>query len=199
MILFGASGHCKVIIDLLILNNYVIEKIFDDDPCSTHIFNIPVLQNDFFIEKQDAIISIGNNKNRKKIAELYALNYISAAHPSAQISGFSNIGFGTVVMSNSSIGADAIVGDHCIINTNAVVEHDCVISDFVHLSPNACVAGHVKIGEGTHIGIGATVIPQVEIGKWCVIGAGAVVIKNLPDYSVAVGNPAKIIKMGDAN
>ncbi|REL33819.1 acyltransferase [Rhodohalobacter sp. SW132] len=55
------------------------------------------------------------------------------------------------------------------------------------------VAG-VKIKDGAHIGIGAIIMPGVTIGKGAVIGAGAVVTKDIPDYSVAVGMPAKVIK-----
>ena len=51
----------------------------------------------------------------------------------------------------------------------------------------------VEIGEGTWLGEGVCVI-GAKIGKGCVIGANAVVTKDIPDYSVAVGSPAKVIK-----
>lgn len=197
MILFGASGHCKVIIDLVLLNNLKIEKILDDNPLVNEIFTIPVVLNNVSIQKQKAIISIGNNKNRKKIASLYDLDYQSVFHPKSAISKFSKIGKGTVVMANSSINAGAKIGNHCIINTNAVIEHDCEISDYVHICPNAAVAGNVKIGEGSQIGIGASIKQGINIGKWCVIGAGSVILKNIPDYCVVVGNPGKIIKINN--
>ena len=74
------------------------------------------------------------------------------------------------------------------------MEHDCKISDFAHISPNAALAGNVEVGEGTHVGIGASVIQGIKIGKWATIGAGAVVIKDVPDFAVVVGSPARIIK-----
>ncbi len=52
----------------------------------------------------------------------------------------------------------------------------------------------ITIKDGAHIGIGAIIMPGVTIGKGAVIGAGAVVTKDIPDYSVAVGIPAKVIK-----
>jgi acetyltransferase-like isoleucine patch superfamily enzyme len=52
----------------------------------------------------------------------------------------------------------------------------------------------VKIKDGAHIGIGAIIMPGVTIGEGAVIGAGAVVTKDIPDYSIAVGSPAKVIK-----
>lgn len=54
--------------------------------------------------------------------------------------------------------------------------------------------GPLVIGEGTWIGASAMVFDGVTIGKGCVVGAGAVVTKDIPDYSVVVGNPAKIIR-----
>lgn len=54
--------------------------------------------------------------------------------------------------------------------------------------------GKVIIKDGAHIGIGAIIMPNVTIGKGAVIGAGAVVISDIPDYSVAVGIPAKVVK-----
>lgn len=52
----------------------------------------------------------------------------------------------------------------------------------------------VEIKDGAHIGIGAILMPGVTIGKGAVIGAGSVVTRDIPDYCVAVGTPAKVIK-----
>ena len=52
----------------------------------------------------------------------------------------------------------------------------------------------IHIKDGAHIGIGAIIMPGVTIGKGAVIGAGSVVTRDIPDYCVAVGVPAKVIK-----
>jgi acetyltransferase-like isoleucine patch superfamily enzyme len=52
----------------------------------------------------------------------------------------------------------------------------------------------VEIGDGTWIGIGAVILPNVRIGKRCVIGANAVVTKDIPDGSVAIGSPARVVR-----
>ena len=52
----------------------------------------------------------------------------------------------------------------------------------------------IHIKDGAHIGIGAIIMPGVTIGKGAVIGAGSVVTRDIPDYCVAVGSPAKVIK-----
>ncbi len=194
MILFGASMHSEVILDLLFLNNLSVEKIVDDHPVNTELYGVPIVKNDRNLKGEKAIISIGNNGVRKIIAEKYQLEYISAFHPKSVISRFSSIGKGSVAMANCVVNAGAKVGDHCILNSGSIIEHDCEIEDYVHISPNATLAGNVKIGEGTHVGIGACIIPGITIGKWCIIGAGTVITKNIPDFSVVVGNPGRIIK-----
>jgi len=197
MYLFVASGHCKVIIDIIQKSNLdVIEGIIDDNPKCAEIFNIPVIKNlntDFFYA-QSLIIAIGNNKIRQQIAVQIPANYLTAIHPSASIANYVIIEAGTVIMAGAILNPDVKVGKHCIVNSGAVVEHDCVLGDFVHISSKAAIAGNVSIGEGTHIGIGALVIPNIKIGKWCTIGAGTVVIRDVPDHAVVVGNPGKIIR-----
>ena len=199
MILFGASGHSKVILDILISNGVKVDLIIDDHPKTREILGVAVEKNTVTDFDQEAIISIGNNHTRKIISGQYPFHYQTALHPTAAISAFAAIGAGTVIMAQAAINADVAIGLHCIINTGAVVEHDCKIGDFVHVSPNASLAGNVEVGEGAHIGIGASVIQGVRIGKWAVVGAGTVVIKDVPDFATVVGNPGKAIKINNHN
>lgn len=192
MYLYGASGHAMVVMDILKANGISIEGLVDDNPERNELLGYPV-----FHGKMDAsplIISIGNNKIRKKIAENYSAEFGTAVHPSAIVSEHAQIGEGTVVMQGTIIQTCAKVGKHCIINTGASVDHECQIDDYVHVSPHATLCGNVHVGEGTWIGAGTTVIQGVKIGKWCMIGAGSVVTKDIPDGVLAVGNRCKIIK-----
>lgn len=196
VVLYGASGHCKVIIDSIHLMGDTVESILDDNPQKTSIFGIPVNQaNGHQINKEALLtISIGNNKVRKAISERINAKFHTVIHPTAIISRYSSVGEGTVIMAGTIINPDVVIGKHSIVNTGAVIDHDCQIGDYAHISPNASLAGDVIVGEGTHIGIGACVIQGVRIGKWAVIGAGAVILKDVEDYAVVVGNPGKVIK-----
>lgn len=196
IILYGASGHGKVIIDCLESAQIAIETIVDDNPNTTSILGRPVVHSSQITlqETDEVILSIGNNKVRKKLSTELKVQFGKAIHPTAIISKHATINEGTVIMAGAILNPDVAIGKHCIINTAAVIEHDCIIDDFVHISPNASLAGGIQVGEGTQVGIGATVIQGIKIGKWCVIGAGAVIIKDIPDNSVVVGNPGKIIK-----
>lgn len=194
--LFGASGHGKVIKEVVLSNKKKVVAFFDDNPKSKTLLDTPVFSSERISDylNNRFIISIGDNTIRKKISKIVNMKFTMSIHKSAIISNSVIINEGTVVMAGAIINAETIIGRHCVINTSAIVEHDCKIDSFVHISPNATITGNVEIGEGTHIGAGAIIIPNTIIGKWVTIGAGAVVLNDIPDFAIVVGNPAKIIK-----
>lgn len=194
--LFGASGHAKVIRDIINSQGNELGKLYDDAPHSKELAGRHVFRADEVEVEGPMIISIGSNRIRKMISERYAVDYAKAIHSSAIISNTARIGEGTVVMQGSIIQADVGIGRHCIINTGATIDHECKLADFVHVSPNATLCGMVTIGEGSWIGSGAVIIQGINIGKWCTIGAASVVISDVPDGCTVVGNPGKIIKKG---
>jgi sugar O-acyltransferase (sialic acid O-acetyltransferase NeuD family) len=197
VILYGASGHCKVIIDILECSQVYIKTIVDDAPKTSTILGKSVVQSSE-IElhpTNNVILSIGNNKVRKKLSHQLNVNFVKAIHPKAVVSKHTSIGEGTVIMAGAIINPDTTIGSHCIINSGAIVEHDCTLENFVHISPNASLAGGVFVGEGSQVGIGASVIQGVKIGSWCVIGAGTVIINDVPDFATVVGNPGRILKI----
>lgn len=195
MIIFGASGHGKVIWECILTAGLPITSFADKDPEKVgELLGYPVVLEKEAPVDEDAILGIGDNRIRQKLADQLPNRFINVVHPSAIVSESVEIGDGTVIFHGCVIQIDTNIGKHAIINTSASIDHDCVIEDFVHIAPNVTLCGGVKVGEGTLIGAGATVIPLVKIGKWCNIGAGAVIIKDVPDYSTVVGNPGKIIK-----
>lgn len=191
--LFGASGHAKVIKDIIEAQGNKVSCLFDDNPQYDTIHGCPVFSTFNINVKGPMIISIGSNRVRQLIADRYQVDYAKAIHPSAMISNSVKIGDGSVVMHGAIIQSDANIGKHCIINTGASIDHECKVADFVHVSPHATLCGNVQLGEGTWIGAGATVIPGIKIGKWCTIGAGSTVINDVPDNSIVFGCPAKKI------
>lgn len=199
VMIIGASGHGKVIADIVHKSGDKVIGFLDDDPAKKEVNRIPILGKVEDIEqyKKDNcfIIGIGNNQIRKEIAENnLELNYYTAIHPTAVIGEGVYIGNGTAVMAGAVINADANIGEHCIINTSAVVEHECMIGDYTHVSPQACLCGNVRVGEECHIGAGTTIINNQSITANVVFGAGCVVIKSMKQKGTYVGVPAKLIK-----
>lgn len=196
--LIGASGHAKVVIEIIEQQGFFIGGLQDANPAIKSLFDYHVFEElpAFFDPNNDEVfISIGNNAIRKQIASLLDYKYVTAIHLHAIISKRITIGEGTAIMAGVTINSDVQIGKHVIVNTNASIDHDCILGDFVHVSPNSALAGNVIVGEGTHIGIGASIIQGVKIGSWCTIGAGAVIIRDVPDGATVVGNPGRIIKI----
>lgn len=201
MFLYGASGHAKVIIDILQKNKINVNGLFDDNPEIKNLYNITCHGsfNPKILNNDKIIISIGDNIIRRSIAKkiAYEVTFGNAIDISCIISQNVKIGKGTVIMPNTVLNTETTIGKHVIINTSATIGHECVIEDFVHISPNATLCGNVKIGEGAHVGAGATIIPNIKIGKNVIIGAGSVVTKDIPDNYTAVGIPARKIKKNE--
>ena len=196
--LLGASGHAKVILESLEASGKEAIGLFDDNPAIKELLGLGVIgliKDAADITGSSFIVSIGNNKIRKRIAESYTFQYDTAVHPSAILSPSCTLDKGTVVMAGVVVNAGTTIGKHAILNTHCSVDHDCVLDDYVHVSPGATLAGNVKVGEGSQIGAGACIIPGLTVGKWAVIGAGAVIIRDVPDYAVVVGNPGRVIRI----
>jgi acetyltransferase EpsM len=205
VLIYGASGHGKVIIDIVEKEGkYKIAGLIDDNPemQGRDFCAYPVIGGLDVLKEDDRnayklILAMGDNQSRKRLLErVKPLGYqlANAIHPSAQMGRDVLLDSGTVVMANVAVNPGTRVGENVIVNTGATVDHDCIIGDYVHISPGAHLAGDVEVGELSHIGIGASIVAGVRIGRQSVIGAGAVVIENLPDYVKAVGIPAKVIE-----
>lgn len=89
------------------------------------------------------------------------------------------------------------------IGKKVLIADRCYIGDIVHGFEDKSLAikdqyirsnGNIEIGDETWIGSNVSILPNVKIGKHCVIGANSVVTKNVPDYHVVAGNPAKTIR-----
>lgn len=192
MYLFGASGHGKVIKEILEACGERVEAFIDDNPNVNELFGKQVFHCETSFSPM--IVSIGVNSIRKKVVEKLDCQFGVAIHPSAIVSPSAKIGEGTVVMAGAIINADAVIGKHCIINTGASVDHECVVEDYCHIAPHATLCGKVHVGEGSLMGVGSCAIPCVNIGSWCTVGAGAAVVKDIPDGITVVGIPAKLIR-----
>ncbi len=209
ILLWGASGHACVVADVVRLEgrHRIIGCIDDLNPQPRSTPAGPVMGSCELLPalKQQGItrilIAIGDNAVRLRLAEkavAMGFELAAAIHPRATVAEGVKIGAGSVLMAGSVVNPGAIIGANCIINTCASVDHDCILGDGVHICPGAHLAGNITVGSGTMIGVGAVVRDRVRIGRNCIIGAGAAVVGDIPDDSVAVGVPAKVVRRRDS-
>ncbi len=100
------------------------------------------------------------------------------------------VGIGSVIIGPVKMGNGSGLGQHVFV---AGFNHG-YDDGSKNSSTQPLVVRETVIGDESHIGANSVVVAGVRIGKRCQIGAGSVVTKDIPDYCVAVGNPARVIK-----
>lgn len=203
VVIIGAGGHAKVIVDILQQNEeYEVAGLVDNNPSSS-FWNIPVLGNDDDLEWiyqrleiRYAFVALGNGKIRERVTKKVintGFQLINVISKYSIISDRARLGKGIVVMPGAIINADVQIADNCIINTNASIDHDGKIGGYTHIAPGCAVSGYVTIGKRCLLGTGSRVIDRIEIGDNTIVGAGAVVVKNIEGDCTVVGVPARMV------
>lgn len=208
MLIIGAKGFAKEVLEICHQNNQLKDLAFYDDvndDISGHLFSkFPILKNEdqvrIFFAKHGTNFTLGLGKPhlRKMIYDKFIAlggTFVSTISPRANIGSYDvEISEGCNILANATISNCIKIGKGAIIYYHSIVSHDAQLGDFVEVSPGATLLGGVSVGSYTNIGSRATVLPYLTVGSHVVIGAGAVVTKNLPDHCTAVGVPARIIK-----
>jgi sugar O-acyltransferase (sialic acid O-acetyltransferase NeuD family) len=205
MLIIGAKGFAKEVLEICFQNNSVENLAFYDDINDYEeggLFNqFPVLntldkaKHYFEFVDNRFTIGIGNPQLRKRMAEQFVMiggNLSSTISNSAHIGNFNvDIGFGANILSGVIISNSVKIGLCSIIYYNSIITHDVIIGDFVEISPGATILGRVQIKNNCQIGAGAVILPDIVIGENAIIGAGSVVTKNIPENAVVIGVPGK--------
>lgn len=208
VVILGAGGFGREVLDVFDAVNQ-IDPIFDvigfivdshyGKP-GAFINDKPILGDlGWFQKNKDvkAICGIGEPHKRHEVvmrAKRLGVNFCSIIHPGASLTRWVRIGEGTVITQGSILTNQIQLGDHVHINLDCTIGHDVVIEDFVTLSPGVHVSGNVALRRGCYIGTGSNIIENIAVGGWSIIGAGSTVITDIPDNTIVVGVPAKVIK-----
>ncbi len=207
VIVLGAGGHAKVLIDTLqLLPGINIIGILDPNPAclGQAILGVRVLGNDDEIKHftpasvrlVNGVGSVDLPSVRKHLFLRFkakGYEFLTVIHPNAFVSPHAQLGEGCQVMAGGVVQACSAIGSNVIINTNASVDHESWLADHIHVAPGAVISGMVRIEEESHIGARAVIVQGVSVGKKSLIGAGAVVIRSIKAGSRVVGVPAKEI------
>ena len=205
VVIFGAGGHGKVILDILLESGSEVLGFIDDDKTRTgkKIRGFKILGDWSYLEKHRSVyiaLGIGDNRIREAVAKkakAAGIKLASAIHPKAAVSKDVRMGEGVVIMAGTVVNPGTVMEDGVVVNTGATVDHDCFLERFCQIWPGAHLAGTVRVGEFSYVGTGASVIQNLKIGKNVMIGAGAVIISDCPDNTTIVGNPGRLINQNE--
>lgn len=202
IIVLGAGGHAKVVINVLlncdvkILGLIACQPFADTDWPFPHI---KILGDDeildgYLCNDLKLVNAVGSIKIRYNLFNYYkacGYTFKTIIDPRSCIATLKYVGEGIQILSGACVQTYSSIHENVIINTGAIVEHDCIIGAHSHISPGAVICGGVKVGKRCHIGAGATILENITIGDDCQVGAGAVVLRDLVSSTRAVGVPAK--------
>lgn len=141
-------------------------------------------------------IFVGDNTTILSHSRIQSFGYRSGSDNKIKIGSRCYFGFYLSILA----GADIIINDDVLIASFVLIsseDHETNPKSPIPYMEQALLCKPVVIGEGTWVGEKVSIMPGVTIGKKCVIGANSVVTHNIPDYSMAVGTPARVIKRYD--
>lgn len=203
IVIIGAGGHAKVLVDILLQAGACIAGIVDQNVLlhGKHVLGVTVIGGDDVVtssspDKYSLVNAIGSTTIpdlRTRIYEAFKSNGYSFAtviHPSAIIASDVTVGEGVQIFAGAVIQPGTMIGSNAIINTRSSIDHDCIIGNNCHIAPGVTLSGQVHVGQCVHVGTGATIIQGISIGNNCLIAAGAVVTKNIGSGSKVRGVPA---------
>ncbi|MDD5453908.1 MAG: acetyltransferase [Candidatus Ratteibacteria bacterium] len=147
-------------------------------------------------KETNLICAIGTPLRKRWIEETKAqgYDYIAVVHPSTINSRWITLGEGVIICAGNILTSQISIGNHSIINLGCTIGHDVSIGKYTTVSPGVHISGKVTIGDECFIGTGSVIVEKVSIGNRSFIGAGAVVTKDIPEDTLAMGVPAKLIR-----
>lgn len=205
LLVWGSSGHAKVLREALLPADVEVVAVVDNDPAAVSPFadiaplhgwaGLDDWQASADVRPECAVVAIGGARGleRAEIGEQLArrgFEPITVVHSAAYVASDATLGRGVQVLAGAVVGAEATIGDWSIVNTAASVDHESTLGRGCHIAPGARLAGCVTVEDGVMVGAGAVVLPRVRIGEGAVVGAGAVVLGDIAPYTVVLGNPA---------
>lgn len=206
IIIIGAGGHGKVVLDIVrAAGKYEPAGFVDSsaDRAGKTIGGLPIFGPANVLPKlwqrgiRAAIVAIGDSRARQQYAALLReqrFELINAIHPTASVSRTAKLGRNIVIAAQAAVCTESRIDDSAILNTACVVDHECEVGEGAHICPGAHLAGRVRVGRSAWIGIGANVIQCLSVGDHATVGAGAAVIRDVPAHATVVGVPARVIR-----
>ena len=117
--------------------------------------------------------------------------WCSVIHPSAVVASDVQVGVGAFIGSCATVQPESRIGRFASLRAGAMLGHHCVVGDHGYVGPNATMCGRSVLREAAHLGPGAVLLDSKVMGRYSVAGIAAAVTKDVPEFTVVFGNPAR--------
>lgn len=169
VIIIGAGGHARVVVDAILSNSNIEIMGFLDDGDIDDILGVSKLGKILDIEKFREYkfhIAIGNNDLRKGLSEKIRVeNLITIVHPKAYLSKDLKVGNGCYIGANVVINSKGQLGNSVIVNTGSIVEHDCILENYSHLSYGVLLGSGVTVKEEVYVEMGEVIKRRITVER----------------------------------
>lgn len=201
LIIIGAGGFAKTVIDSLDHGKYEIKGFIDTFKTGEHQ-GYPILGDVLSVINEPNqyvyFIAIGDPDCRALwmcLLEKMQLSTINVIDKTSIISERSRLGTCIYVGKMAIINCDSELENGVVVNTRALIEHGNYISYCSNISTNVVLNGDVYVGSKSFIGSCTVINGQLKVGNSSIIGSGSVVIRDIPDNVVVAGTPTRFIRV----
>lgn len=209
--IYGSGGLGREILDLakeinaskwkwkkiVFINDFKKEPVIN----GAEVFTFDEFKANFPTDNANITIAVGEPKIRQILREKVMANGYglqSLIHPTAFIGTETQIGDGTSVQFGCFVSCNIKIGTNVLIQPNSSIGHDSIIGDDAVVSSYVAIAGTCTIGERTYIGVSVPVKENITIGADSIIGMGSTVLRDIPENVIALGNPARAMKINES-
>lgn len=212
VIIIGGEGNGGVIVSCIEDNRtrfndleWEVAGFLNDFEKGKTILGYPVLGGTDDIDKflkEDynfmyAIHMIGRNVKSEEVflkMNIPLGRFATIIHKTAFIAKSAVLEPGVFVMSNCYVGPGVKMGHCSLMMANSLLGHNTSVGPLCHFSVGSITSSYIEIGKVADVAMGAKVLEKRKIGNYAVAGANSLVTKDIPDYEIHIGSPAKFLK-----
>lgn len=178
---------------------FTVDKEYINEDTFLNLPLVPFeeVENHFPVEEYEMFIAIGytkiNSIRKEKFEKAKLKGYKLASYISSKSTTWPGlvVGENTFIMEDNTIMPFCKIGNNVIVWVNSILAHHMVIKDHVTITSHCAIGGNVVIEEQAFVGLNASIRDGIKIGKGVIIGTATNVVKDISDYNVVIGNPAK--------
>lgn len=194
VILMGAGGHAKVVLNLLRLLKHPVSGVIDPQlkqKAITEWRGLPVLGGDADVYQHspnsvllaNGLGSLPGKNLRQTLFEKFkeaGYTFITLVHPTAIIADGVELAEGVQIMAGCILQPDIKIAENTLINTGVQLDHDCKVGKHCHIAPGVILCGDVHLEDRCHLGPGSCVVQGLHLEQGAILGAGSTLLTNLP-------------------
>jgi sugar O-acyltransferase (sialic acid O-acetyltransferase NeuD family) len=206
LVILGAGGDALVVAEAIRQaigagHDMELAGFLDDILAGQKVDGLPVLgklddwsslsDTMHFIPAIQKVRDMPRRASRLEELHIPPARWAKVIHPRAVVARNVKIGAGVYIAACATVQPGCVIGDFATLRGGAALGHDATVERHGYVGPNATLCGKTIMREGAHLGPNAVVLDARQVGRFSVIGIGSAVTKDIAEFTVVMGNPAR--------